>query len=89
MMILDNKQNRESDVLRLLAAERKAQGRTDLAHASRAELCHSLSKPLLRYGNCVMQIDCAPALHPVLLVEQDLGWHSANGGRYWSYSDGR
>jgi len=72
-----------------LASKRETQSRTDLTHTSRTQPAHALSQALVRYGNRVVQIDCAGTSHTVVFIEQHFRWHTANRGGDGRNCDGR
>ena len=72
-----------------IAPERKPQCGTDFVHSLRTQLGDPPAQPFLRNRKGVVQIHGALVLHPIRCVQDHLGGHAADGGRYGSNRDRR
>ena len=52
-----------------IAAQTEPQISTRLIHSSGPKLGHTFPQALLRHGNCIAQVHCEGAFHPVLFIQ--------------------
>jgi hypothetical protein len=67
------------DELTAVATEAEAQGRTNFRHSGRTELCDPPSQAIRSDGHNIVQIYGTVRFHAVVLCEDNLGRHTANG----------
>jgi hypothetical protein len=69
--------------------QRKSERRANLLHPRHAQVSDASSWPRLSYGNSVMQVDSAGALHSIIDIQNHRGRHAANRRRDRRHGDGR
>jgi hypothetical protein len=65
-----------------IATERKTQRYTDFLHPQAMQPRNTLTQPVLRNSDRIVEIYCARRLHAVLRTQDDFGGNPANCGSY-------